>query len=99
MQRLLRHFSKTPLGSSTPKGISTTTDFRAQKSTHNMPLVVPGLNSADKAGGNETLDWTNRLVGKTLCDGPSSETVCRVYLFLPVARPAADQIVFLRDSA
>lgn len=38
-----------------------------------MPLVVPDVttNSADP-----TEEWSRKLVGKTLGDGPSSETVC-----------------------
>lgn len=37
-----------------------------------MPLVVPGINnnSVDK-----TEEWSNKLVGKTLSEEPSSETV------------------------
>ncbi len=37
-----------------------------------MPLVVPGVttNSADK-----TEEWTHKLVGKTLSDDNSTETV------------------------
>ena len=30
-----------------------------------MPLVVPGINSAD---GSKTEEWTNKLVGKKLGD-------------------------------
>ncbi|KAK4130647.1 hypothetical protein BT67DRAFT_429142 [Trichocladium antarcticum] len=36
-----------------------------------MPLVVPGI--MNNNNGDKTQDWTNKLVGKTLCEGPSSE--------------------------
>lgn len=36
-----------------------------------MPLVVPGINST----GDKTEEWQNKLVGKTISDEPSSETV------------------------
>jgi hypothetical protein len=37
-----------------------------------MPLVVPGIQTDD---GGRTQEWMNKLVGKTLSDEPSSETV------------------------
>ncbi len=40
-----------------------------------MPLVVPGI--TDNSSGDKTQEWTNKLVGKKLCDEPSSETVSR----------------------
>lgn len=44
-----------------------------------MPLVVPGVtaNSAVNEAQDKTQEWANKLVGKTLCDGPSTETVSR----------------------
>ncbi|OAA65670.1 hypothetical protein SPI_02457 [Niveomyces insectorum RCEF 264] len=38
-----------------------------------MPLVVPGV-TVDNLGDQETQKWISELVGKTLTDGPSSET-------------------------
>ncbi|KAL2018499.1 hypothetical protein VTK56DRAFT_784 [Thermocarpiscus australiensis] len=44
-----------------------------------MPLVVPGVTTENT--GDKTQEWTNKLVGKTLCDGPSSETTfCKAEL-------------------
>jgi hypothetical protein len=37
-----------------------------------MPLVVPGITGTS---GDKTEEWTNKLVGKKLSDGSSSETV------------------------
>lgn len=37
-----------------------------------MPLVVPGVTNES---GDLTQEWMNKLVGKTLSDEPSSETV------------------------
>ena len=39
-----------------------------------MPLVVPGV-TADNLGSDKTQEWMNKLAGKVLCDGPSTETV------------------------
>ncbi|KAL2262555.1 hypothetical protein VTK26DRAFT_982 [Humicola hyalothermophila] len=36
-----------------------------------MPLVVPGVMTDNT---DKTQEWTSKLVGKTLCDGPSTET-------------------------
>ena len=41
-----------------------------------MPLVVPGITSNNS--GDKTEEWTNKLVGKSLCEGPSSETVSQL---------------------
>ncbi|KAK3906633.1 PUA domain-containing protein [Staphylotrichum tortipilum] len=38
-----------------------------------MPLVVPGV-TIDNMGGDKTQEWMNKLAGKLLCDGPSTET-------------------------
>ncbi|KAK4040223.1 hypothetical protein C8A01DRAFT_35737 [Parachaetomium inaequale] len=38
-----------------------------------MPLVVPGV-TADNMGGDKTQEWMTKLAGKTLSEGPSSET-------------------------
>lgn len=40
-----------------------------------MPLIVPGV-TANNLGDSETQEWLLKLVGKTLTDGSSSETVC-----------------------
>lgn len=45
--------------------------FTATKS-HNMPLVVPGINSQGGAG-DKTSEWMNKLVGKKI--GDSSDQV------------------------
>lgn len=39
-----------------------------------MPLVVPGI-TADNLGDSKTQEWMIKLMGKTLTDGDSSETV------------------------
>ena len=36
-----------------------------------MPLVVPGINSAD--GGNATQSWMQKLAGKKITDGGKSD--------------------------
>jgi hypothetical protein len=38
-----------------------------------MPLVVPGITSNPK---DKTEEWSNKLVGKTLSEEESNETVC-----------------------
>ncbi|KAJ4300607.1 hypothetical protein N0V88_003290 [Collariella sp. IMI 366227] len=38
-----------------------------------MPLVVPGI-TANNMGDDKTQEWMSKLAGKTLCEGPSSET-------------------------
>ncbi|KAL2131801.1 hypothetical protein VTI74DRAFT_4602 [Chaetomium olivicolor] len=50
-----------------------TTNTRLQPRAFKMPLVVPGV-TADNMGDDKTQEWMNKLAGKTLCDGPSSET-------------------------
>jgi hypothetical protein len=47
---------------------------RRQQHATKMPLVVPGV-TADNMGDDKTQEWMNKLVGKTLSDEPSSETV------------------------
>ncbi|KAL2267818.1 hypothetical protein VTJ83DRAFT_5095 [Remersonia thermophila] len=45
-----------------------------------MPLVVPGV-TANNMGEDQILEWTNKLVGKTISEGPSSETTfCKTEL-------------------
>ncbi|KAL1836575.1 hypothetical protein VTJ49DRAFT_4915 [Mycothermus thermophilus] len=45
-----------------------------------MPLVVPGV-TADNLGDDQIQEWANKLVGKTISDGPSSETTfCKTEL-------------------
>jgi len=39
-----------------------------------MPLVVPGI-TTNNLGGDKTEEWSKKLVGKTIADEPSSETV------------------------
>jgi hypothetical protein len=51
-----------------------TTSTRPLHRTSNMPLVVPGV-TADNMGGDKTQEWMTKLAGKTLSEGPSSETV------------------------
>lgn len=43
------------------------------KTTFNMPLVVPGINSG--GDNSKTEEWMNKLVGKKLTDGQSDATV------------------------
>ncbi|EFX00694.1 hypothetical protein CMQ_7696 [Grosmannia clavigera kw1407] len=38
-----------------------------------MPLIVPGV-TANNLGDGETQEWLQKLAGKTLTDGSSSET-------------------------
>ncbi|CAK7266659.1 hypothetical protein SEPCBS119000_002142 [Sporothrix epigloea] len=38
-----------------------------------MPLVVPGV-TVNNLGDSKTQEWMMKLMGKTLTDGPSSET-------------------------
>jgi hypothetical protein len=40
-----------------------------------MPLVVPGVTVDNLGGGDKTQEWMNKLAGKSLGDGPSTETV------------------------
>jgi len=40
-----------------------------------MPLVVPGLQSANGGGDDKTSKWMNDLLGKTIGD-TKNETVC-----------------------
>jgi hypothetical protein len=40
-----------------------------------MPLVVPGV-TADNMPEDKAQEWMEKLAGKTLTEGPSSETVC-----------------------
>ena len=42
-----------------------------------MPLVVPGI-TANNLGDSKTQEWLSKLMGKTLTDGDSSETVSSV---------------------
>jgi hypothetical protein len=77
MNPMLRHKFQTYLNgalrfANTPK-LNTTLPLRQQHATK-MPLVVPGV-TADNMGDNKTQEWMNKLVGKTLSDEPSSETV------------------------
>lgn len=44
-----------------------------QNKTLKMPLIVPGINSGGDA--SKTEEWTNKLVGKKLGDGPSDAIV------------------------
>jgi len=44
-----------------------------------MPLVVPGV-TADNMGDDKAQEWMSKLAGKTLSEGPSSETVSRTDL-------------------
>lgn len=39
-----------------------------------MPLVVPGV-TADNVPADKAQEWMEKLAGKTLTEGPSSETV------------------------
>ena len=39
-----------------------------------MPLVVPGV-TADNVSADKAKEWMTKLAGKTLTEGPSSETV------------------------
>jgi hypothetical protein len=44
-----------------------------------MPLVVPGVNNnatTSSSGNPKDQEWTDKLVGKTLHDSESNETVC-----------------------
>ena len=79
MQRIIKQ-SKGAL-----QDLSTSTRIQTQKKTPNMPLVVPGV-TADNMGGDKTQEWTSKLAGKTICDGPSSETVSRPPLQPPDSR-------------
>ena len=45
-----------------------------------MPLVVPGV-TADNVPTDQAEDWMEKLAGKTLTEGPSSETVSEELLF------------------
>lgn len=47
-----------------------------------MPLIVPGV-TANNLGDSKTQEWTTKLMGKTLTDGDSNETVG----FLPDGYP------------
>ncbi|EAQ88385.1 hypothetical protein CHGG_05004 [Chaetomium globosum CBS 148.51] len=38
-----------------------------------MPLVVPGV-TADNVSADKAKEWMTKLAGKTLTEGPSSET-------------------------
>jgi hypothetical protein len=38
-----------------------------------MPLILPGMNSGED--NSKTTEWSNKLVGKKLGDGPSNATV------------------------
>ena len=74
--------------------ISTTRRIQTQKKTPNMPLVVPGV-TADNMGGDKTQEWTSKLAGKTLCEGPSSETVISRVSCSSFQTPA-DELAFLQ---
>jgi hypothetical protein len=50
-----------------------------QNNSFNMPLVVPGV-TADNLGDDQIQEWANKLVGKTISDTPSSETVSETIL-------------------
>lgn len=41
---------------------------------YKMPLIVPGV-TADNLGDSQTQEWMMKLMGKTLTDGSSNETV------------------------
>lgn len=49
---------------------------RFQYHTAKMPLVVPGV-TADNMDGDKAQEWMNKLVGKTISEEPSTETVCQ----------------------
>lgn len=42
-----------------------------------MPLIVPGITSQT---GSKTEEWQNKLVGKTLSDSATTETVRSIVL-------------------
>lgn len=61
---------------STPKHRFQPVILRPLQHIFKMPLVVPGI--MNNNNGDKTQDWTNKLVGKTLCEGPSSEIVSQL---------------------
>lgn len=53
-----------------------------------MPLVVPGV-TANNLGDSKTQEWLSKLMGKTLTDGDSNETVSftpRGWAYEPASR-------------
>jgi hypothetical protein len=68
----------------TPYETTSTRTTLTTSTLHNMPLVVPGLQSKDGSGGE---DWMSKLMGKKLGD-QHDEMVRSSHIIVPLPFPS-----------